>query len=49
MALTRSNKLWMMAIIYLILMVALADWLEYHCHNSNKHSIKQTDQYENKK
>lgn len=48
MALTRSNKLWLMAILYMIVMVVLVAWLEIHFHR-NKNSIKQSNQYETKK
>ncbi|WP_165585783.1 hypothetical protein [Pedobacter nototheniae] len=49
MALNRSKKLWILAIIYLILTVMLIDWLDSHFYGNKKHLIKQTDQYETKK
>ncbi len=32
MALTRSNKVWILAIIYLLLVVLFIDWLERRFH-----------------
>ncbi len=39
MALNPSNKRWLLAILYMIIMVVLAAWLETHFHH-HKDSIK---------
>ncbi|MBB5638415.1 hypothetical protein HDF26_001024 [Pedobacter cryoconitis] len=46
MALVRSGKQWIIAILLILLVVVFAEWLEYRFHTLSDFSHKDNKQYE---